>query len=600
MVQAAAVPQKASGGERKAEREDKERLCLIALQEIDALLTDSKQFADPALRVRLWTRAAETISRRDEERAKGLLRAALDETTFVEVSAKELYALRTEIIDAAQQLDDEFAQSLIARLENRSSDGDEAPAVLSRDGIERVSDQSALFLDAAIRRLEANRIPEAVALAKRHIATGYSPRIFPLLAALLDKNPQAYQDVLDFAISQLAVSPRDPNQVLLYGCWLFFEGSSQFGTLSDGTVAISAGQRFDAPPSPPDEDLVRRYLKAAFVALSRFPVEDGGAACGPACSLELKRFAVTQLLGVYAAHEPELGASLQAQIGAPLAAGQTAAPGGPVLNLEAMSVADAIAEIDKIQDVARRDFIYFNAAQRCVYAGDDIDAARALASKLSEDEAKARALDLVTFVYVDRSIERGDVDDALRLARKHLGVDLWSLALARAAKRAADHGDLATFRERADQVARALERAGDKEIRAKVRLYLSAAAISRDALAAFELADAAAKDINELPEFDPGDADIPYTVTVQGRPSRFNFGGSESLLAVAGLLATKDLLRSLELARGFKGEAVRARSVLEVCRTVLASCGSPPKPADPAPSSPDRKASHQPRGRSKA
>jgi hypothetical protein len=549
---------------------------LLALEDIAA---ESKAYDDKVLQIQVQAQVADMLWSIEPERAKDLISSAFDSVDTLKEDIVKRYHLRSEIVAVACRHDPEYASKLIARIDNKS---DENRELLSRESIEKISERGALYVEMAYNLLNEGDQKRAIDLAKRSLTEGRSARFIWFLNELRKRDPAAADGLFLDVLSILRQTSADPNDVLFFGLYLFYPGRIAVGSI-DGQVIVSQGIRFSAAPDPPP-NLVRPYLQTAADVLLRFSVIPGQP--GFAGAVELKRFALQQLLPLFERYTPERAAALRAE----LARLGSPAPPDAVINFSSepfvnvtpdvtsigeCSTTETIAEIEKLTDARERDH-YLCSAAKCAIDRKQIEDARQLATRINNADLRKSLLELIAFFAAQRAIERNNLEEAEKIASSQLNQEKRAVIYFQLASAWLERSDYARANELVNAAITDAAKTEDHAQRARIYIHLAAGIARRDALRAFELTEAAVKDINAAEQFNPADNQIAFLLrTPRGASYRFVFSQGASLLSVMSPLAKSDLYRTLTLARSIRLAALRAHAVIAACRAVLAADKKP-------------------------
>jgi hypothetical protein len=543
-----------------------------ALLALEDLLIESKAYEDKVLRVRIKAQVADVIWPVEPERARALLTSAFEDVLRSSDLTTSRYSLRSEIVAVARRHDVDLAAEIISRFADEAGDKGQT---LTRDSIERISEQGALYLESARDLLREGKQGRALDFARRSFSEGRSAQLIWFLTELRKRDQSAADDLFIESLNTLRQGQADPNDVLYFGLYVFYPGTIAAGVLADGVEAISYGRSFIAAPSP-DIKLVRPYIRAASEALLRFQVTPGKS--GPAGSIELKRFALSQLLLLYDRYEPQLVAAMRADFARlPASAPPPAATSERLLpparyDLSAESI---ITDIERLPNARERDHYLFEAAKRFAERGD-VEGARALAGRISKDDLKQSMLDVLAFKQAQIALRRGEPDEAAKIATSKLRRESRAVIYFLVASAWSERRDYARANEMVNAAVAEGAKIDDKAQRARLYAYLAAGIVKQDALRAFELIEAAVKDINDVEDFNPSDERITFELrTPLDITHSFTFGKGGSLLSALSHLAVVDSYRTITISKSLRSPGPRALALIASCRAMLSSARKP-------------------------
>jgi len=534
-----------------------------ALSALEAILTESKTYDDQTLRVRVGAQVADVLWPSNPARARELVIAAFRDALTLKADLPSRYALRREIIAVARRHNPDLAAELIADLDDKSEESRER---LSRDSLERITERGAHYLESARELLEGGDQNRALALARRSFAEGRSSDFIWFLTSLRQNDQAAADRFFLDALVGLRSGGADPNDVLFFGLYLFYPGRVAAGDLSDGVEAVSYGLNFSAAPAVPTA-LARPYLQAAATALLRFQVTPGQP--GAAGSVALKRFALMQLLPLFQRYEPQLVGEIGAQIAAlgpydttPNTSKETTP------DIAGLSTSETVAGIEKLRSPKERNHYFFVAAKHAIDIGD-FERATALASRIDEPDLKQATVELINFNQARTALKRGELDEASRIASAKLSRERSAIIYSQLASAWLERNNYVRASQEVNDAVAAATKTEDRAQRARVYIYLAEGWAKRDKLRAFELLDAAIKDINAAERFDPIDDRITFKIVTPLATETVVLNQGVSLLSNVSQLAGADFLRVLYLVRELRQASPRALSVIAACRAAL-------------------------------
>jgi hypothetical protein len=569
--------------QKSAEAPDTPRQqALLALEDI---YTESKSYDDLGLRVRVKALLADVLWPVEPDRARDILTTAFDDATAYKQDLSKRRLLRSEIIRVAGRHDREMVKKLIARFDAEKEDESGQPP--PRDSFDRSTERGGLLLDSAMTLLAADDQQGAVSLARRSLSEGRAGRFLFFLSQLMEKDQAAGEKLFLDALAVLRQGPSDPNDLLFYGMWMFYPNSMAVGTLgprapgseiiprASGVEVYSYGMDFSAAP-PKYLSLLKPYLETSAYVLARFEATPGLPESVKA--VELKRFALRQLLPLFEAHLPERAEAMRAELNAlgvppPWAVSPKETPGknaDPRFS-DDLSTVDLITSVKKIPDELERDNIFFQQSLRAYNRGD-FERASALASEITRSNSKESLMTVITYNRAQKEIEKGELDAAEKTATSQLDRVRRAEVYAQLYKAWAERGDMQRANELIAYAASEAAKVDPRSQRAQVYIYLASMVTARDATKAFEFLEGAVGDINAAEKFDPAGSVLLFEMqSPKGSKSMVGFSRSVSLLSVIPPLAKTDLTRAINTSRFLTVPESRALTVIAACRDVLAS-----------------------------
>jgi hypothetical protein len=308
----------------------------------------------------------------------------------------------------ASKHDRELVKTLIDRLDAKKEDENGVPP--QRDSFDRSTERGGLLLDSASILLGADDQQGAVSLARRSLSEGRAGRFLFFLSQLIEKDKAAGEKLFLDTLAVLKQRPADPNDVLFYGMWMFYPNSLAVGTLgprASGLSVYSYGMDFGVA-QPRHPDLLRPYLETSAEILTRFRVIPGPETMK---AVELKRFALRQLLPVFEVYLPERAEALRAELNhlglaPPWAVSPQDVPGvklDPRFAAD-LSPKDVVASINKIPDEKERDNLFFRESMREFNHGD-LERARIFAAEITKPLVKEL---LITGILYKATLNEGE------------------------------------------------------------------------------------------------------------------------------------------------------------------------------------------------
>ena len=387
------------------------------------------------------------------------------------------------------------------------------------------------------------------------------------------------------ALNRLRVDPAPlPSQLLMLTAYPFALG---WVKMLDGRSSSSNG--VGVPPNfTPDLALIRQFLTVAYGVLTR--IADPGTAQLPDAAgryvaamyalklLELKvaefQPALLENWRVMIAQMTTLVAERDRQFLESNVRNDTASP------RERSSVSDQQDQIkstleraERATDISQRDMFY---AQAAMYANNANEPERGLdiAGKIMDLTLRRAVKSWIARVAAERAVSDKRWDDAHRYALEIEAAELRAyvfLQLADGLRKSGDHARAASQLEEAYHQAEAAENSPGK---VKAMLGIANAYATSDFVRGYEVAEAAAKTINQLPRDKPGlDPDDTgwFSVVTYGQGSTSSSGSVEGfdLGRTLANLAKRDLERGLALLRDLDHPALRYTATMTVAESLL-------------------------------
>ncbi|HKY43165.1 MAG TPA: hypothetical protein VJM50_08710 [Pyrinomonadaceae bacterium] len=565
----------------------------IAISLVTTLADEARSFKDQTRRARVQARAADVLWDTDPERARELFRRAWEAAEVVDADTAKKRAeemrrletagepvvvrggpdLRTEVLRLAAKRDRKLGEQFLKVLDEAAEKTrSEAAADQRRNSGFQIGASHRLQL--ARRLVEDGEIERALDFARPALESVNVDSIF-FLSLLREKNAQladaAYANLLARAARD---QNSDANTVSGLSSYLF----TPFLYVSferDGG-ANQNQQREPTPPPAVDDALRNNFLKVAFqILMQPLPAPDQDRTSSGQTG---KYMVIKRLLPVFEQYAADLAPGLRTQMTALASYVPTGMQQGDPRDLtrglqsdgeEGDPLARMQEQLDRARRSEERDAIYTDFAVALSETGDP--RVRDLIDKIENTELRKSVKAYIEFQLADLAIQKKDVAEILRIVKNG---DLTSIqkvwALTSAAKLVA-----ATERSRAVDIleqagAEARRIGGSDPDRARALTAVAVGFGELDRVRSWELLAEVVKAANSAEGFTGEDSRISSRLqtkmmVVMNQASAPDF----DLLALFRHLARADLLRAVQLAKTFTGEAPRAVATLAIARSVL-------------------------------
>lgn len=589
---------------------------MTAINLVNSLADEARSFHDEMLRARVQARAADALWTTEEERARMLFRRAWDAAElgdkelarrFEEDKRRQLERggsialqrppnLRGEVLRLASRRDRALGEELLARLEEERKQQERdaataAPASPQPGHLDALSMQSSHRLDLARELLQSNETERAMRFAEPALQTVTRDSVF-FLTDLREKSPARADPVFAALLARAAADPAsDANTVSLLSSYVFTP-HTVITIGQDGGASINSSGR-TAPPADFPAALRTGFMQMAAQVLLRPPAPaDQDRSSGGRASTY---FMIARLLPLFEQYLPAGVTLLRTQLTAltPDAPEQVRNAGDELLNVGMKSDAGAGGS-DRHQDLLEdnlkkattdeeRDRLYVELAMNA--AGRRDPRAREFAEKVSDAETRARLLAYVDYEAATVAVEKKDVDEILRLARRgemsHLQ-KVWAYTEAARITAKDNRGRAVEILDEAAEESKRI--APDDADRARAVLAIATPLYELDAGRVWSLMPDLVKTVNSVSDFTGEDGRLAVRFQTKHHASlRTSTIENFNLQPVFASLAKTDLNRAIDLAKGFTGESPRAVATLAVATTALADAS---KTAAPKPNAP--------------
>lgn len=565
----------------------------IAISLVTTLAEDARSFKDETRRARVQARAADVLWDSDPDRARDLFRRAWEAAEKVDAEAARKRAeeqkrletagepvvvrggpsLRNEVLRLVAKRDRKLGEEFLKALDEAA---EKARTEAAADGRRNSGFQAGAShrLQLARRLVEDGEVERALEFARPALESVNVDSIF-FLSALREKDAQAADAAYTNLLAKAARDPNsDANTVSGLSSYLFTP--FLYITFERDGGANQNQQRGPTPPPAVDDALRNNFLKVAFqILMQPLPAPDQDRTSSGQTG---KYLLIKRLLPLFEQYAADLAPGLRTQMTALASAvpaefqqGENRAVsrgiqpesegGDPYQRMQ-----ERLKRATKADD---RDAIYADYAIALLADGDP--RGRELIDKIENTELRKGVKAYTDFELTDQAIQKKDVAQILQFVKNGELTSIQKVwALTRAAKlEAAEEGSGAIdLLEQAATEARRIS--GSDPDRARALTAVAAGFAEIDRVRSWELLAEVVKAANGAEGFTGEDSRISSRLqtkfmVVMNAASAPDF----DLLALFRHLAPADLLRAVQLAKTFTGEAPRAVATLAIARSVL-------------------------------
>jgi hypothetical protein len=566
----------------------------VAISLVSSLADEARTFKDQTRRARVQARAADVLWDTDPERARELFRRAWEAAETVDAEnakkrAEEMKRmeseggpvvvrsgpdLRSEVLRLVGKHDRKLGEEFLKALDetNEKERSEAATNQRRNDPSSRVGASQRLQL--ARRLVEDGEVERAMEFAAPALNTVSVDTIF-FLSALREKNAQladsAYTSLLARAVRD---STSDANTVSGLSSYLFTP--FLYVTFEPDGGANQNRQRGPTPAPEVDAALRNNFLKVAFHILMQplaAPDQDRTTSGQTGKYLVIKR-----LLPLFEQFASDLAPGLRTQmtalasyVPAQMQQGENRAvsvgiqpeseEGDPTQRMQ--------ERLDRAKTSEERDMIYADYAVALSQDGDP--RGRDLVDKIENTELRKTVKAYTDFQLVQLAVRNKDVPEITRLVKNGELTSIQKVwALTSAAK-------LVVVQERSratdlldEALAEGRRISGSDPDRARALTAVAVGLAAVDRVRAWEVLSEVIKAANGADAYTGEDSRISSRLQTKMMVVMTNATAEDfDLLAVFRHLARADLLRAIQLAKTFTGEAPRAVATLAIARTVL-------------------------------
>ena len=564
----------------------------IAISLVTTLADDARTFKDQTRRARVQARAADVLWDSDPERARELFRRAWDAAQTVDEEAAKKRAeemkrlereggpvvvrggldLRSEVLRLVAKRDRNLGEEFLKALDEANDKArSDAEADQRRNQGSRLGGSQRLQL--ARRLVDDGQIERAMQFAAPALDSVNQDSIF-FLSTLREKNAQMADAAFNGLLARAVRDPNsDANTVSGLSSYLF----TPFLYVTFDRQGGSNQIRQRGPTLPPEVDASLRsnFLKgAAQILMQPLPAPDQDRTTAGRSG---KYLMIKRLVPLYEQYEPELAPGLRTQmtalasyVPADLQQGENRAVS---VGIQPESGGDPLQRmqerLDRATNAEDRDAIYADYAVSLSHDGDP--RGKDLVDKIENSELRKSVKAFTDFQSVELAIRNKDAAEIARLAKNG---DITSIqkvwALTSAAKMVSSSERSRATDMLEEALAESRRISGSDPDRARALTAVAVGFVEIDRVRSWEILGEVVKAANGAEEYTGEDSRISARLQTKFMVEMSNSTAEDfDLLTVFRHLATADLLRSIQLAKTFTGEAPRAVATLAIARSVL-------------------------------
>ena len=566
----------------------------IAISLVTSLADEARSFKDQTRRARVQARAADVLWDTDPEHARELFRRAWEAAEIVDAEAAKKHAeemkrlqdsgepvvvrggpdLRSEVLRLVakrdRKLGEEFLKALDEAAEKTRSEL-EADQRRNNSGTRVGASQR---LQLARRLVEDGEIQRAIEFAAPALDSVNVDSIF-FLSALREKNAELADNAYTALLARAARDPlSDANTVAGLSSYLFTP--FLYVTFQRDGGSNQNRQRGPTPAPTVDPTLRNNFLKVAFqILMQPLPAPDQDRTTSGATG---KYLIMKRLLPIFEQYAADLAPGLRTQMTAlasyvPGEFQQGANRAVTVGIQPESSVGDPLQRMQERLDHAskseERDAIYADYAVTLTQDGDP--RARDLVDKIENSELRKSVKAYTDFQLAQAAIRKKDVTEAVRLVKNGELTSIqkvWVLTSAAKLLTATERSRAADLLDEALAESRRIS--GSDPDRARALTAVAAGLEGIDRVRAWETLAEVVKAANSAEGFTGEDSRISARLQTKFMVLVTNATAEDfDLLVVFRHLARADLLRVIQIAKTFTGEAPRAVATLAIARSVL-------------------------------
>ena len=589
---ALAQPKKSKANNEEADAEAAQQRT-VAISLVTSLADEARSFKDQTRRARVQARAADVLWDIDPERARELFRRAWEAAETVDAEAAKKRAddmkrmeaeggpvvvrggpdLRSEVLRLVAKRDRKLGEEFLKALDEAAEKQRSEAATNNRNNPDSRPGGSQR-LQLARRLVEDGEVQRALEFAAPALNTVSPDSIF-FLSALREKNAQ----LADGAFTNLlALAARDPNSDAntVSGLSSYLFTPFLYVTFEREGGSNQSRQRGPTPAPDVDPALRNNFLKVAFnILMQPVPAPDQDRTTSGRSG---KYLMIKRLLPLFEQYAADLAPNLRTQMTAlasyvppDLQQGENRAVNVGIQ--PESSEGDPLQRMQERLDHATksddRDAIYADYAVSLSQDGDP--RGKDLVDKIENTELRKSVKAYTDFQLVQAAVRNKDVTEISRLVKSGELSSIqkvWARTTGAKLVLAAEPSRAADMLEEALAESRRISASDPDRARALTAVAVGFGEIDR--VRSWEILGEVVKAANSAEAYTGEDSRVTSRLqtkfmVVMNQSTAEDF----DLLAVFRHLARADLLRAIQLAKTFTGEAPRAVATLAIARSVL-------------------------------
>lgn len=565
----------------------------IAVSLVTSLADEARSFKDQTRRARVQARAADILWDTDPDRARDLFRRAWEAAEIVDTEAAKKRAeemkrletggepvvvrggpsLRNEVLRLVAKRDRKLGEEFLKVLDEAAEKARaEAAADQRRNQGFRTGISQRLQL--ARRLLEDGEVERAIEFATPALDSVNVDSVF-FLSALREKNAQLADAAFTTLMARAARDPNsDANTVSGLSSYLFTPFI--YVSFERNGGANQNQQRQPTPPPAVDDALRANFFKIAYqILMQPLPAPDQDRSTSGHTG---KYLLIKRLLPLFEQHAADLAPGLRTQMTA-LASyvpptfqqgeNRAVSIGIQPDDTESDPYQRMQERLDRATRADDRDAIYADYAVALIESGDP--RGKDLVDKIENSELRKSVKAYTDFALADAAVQKKDVAEITRLVKNGELTSIqkvWALTSAAKIVAASERSRAAELLEQAAAEARRI--GGSDPERAKALTAVAVGFGEIDQVRAWEILGEVVKAANSAEGFTGEDSRVTSRLQTKFMVVMNDANAPDfDLLAIFRHLARADLLRAVQIAKTFTGEAPRAVATLAIARSVL-------------------------------
>jgi hypothetical protein len=537
-----------------------------------SLASDARSFRDQALRARSLARIGDAVWDMDAEQGRTLFRGAWDAAGTADRESKEPLNLRRQVLTVVSRRDRLLAEEFLQKMK---VDQEATRTENSKPSLWALPDALEQRLDLAQSLLRLGDIERALQFADPAL-NSVTISTLDFLTQLREKDPtaadQRYATLLANTGSNVF---GDANSISLLSSYIFTPQTYVVFNPQGG--ADSSWVRSPLPPANVSSRLRLAFFQtAAGILLRPQPPPDQDQSTA---GIAGKYMIVKRLLPIFDLYAPkEIATAMHSQFEA-----LSSMVSLELRRAEDESLQKGIApekslaaeeqplrdQIDRAKTSSERDELHFKLALLALNK-EDLKA-RDYVSKIEESDFRKRAQAYIDWGLAIRAVKKKEIEKALELTRRgelnHIQ-RVWIFTQSAKLLAKTDNERALSLVDEASSEARRIEGSDLDRPRALFGIANALSVIQPSRM--WDTIFDAVKAANSTDGFVGEGAALNLTITSKSQilTSREPVPDFD-IRGIFSEAATDDYERSVELARGFQGEAPRANATIAICRSVL-------------------------------
>jgi hypothetical protein len=570
----------------------------VAISLVTSLADEAKSFKDQTRRARIQARAADVLWDTDQDRARELFHRAWDAAEVADNETAKKQAeemkkmesgpvalrngpdLRSEVLRLVAKRDRKLGEEFLKALDEANQKAREDADAQKRLDPTGADPGAAKRLQLARRLIDDGQIERAMEFAAPALNSINRDSIF-FLSVLREKNAQQADNAFANLLARGASDPlSDANTISGLSSYLFTP--FLYVTFDSQGGANDMRMRGPTPPPAVAPELRNNFLKVAYqILMQPLPAPDQDHSTSGRTG---KYLVIKRLLPVFDQYAADLSPALRTQMTAltsfvpdDLQRGENAAVNRGILPEETVTdpTQHMQERLDRAKTSGERDDIYADYAVSLTEKGDPL--AKELVNKIEDSELRKNVKAYTDFEWTQIAVRNKDAAEIARLAKNGELTSIqkvWAYTNAAKLLVATERSHAVELLDEALNESRRIS--GSDPDRARSLTAVAVGLAELDQVRAWETLAEVVKAANSAEGFTGEDTRMTSMLRTKGMVVMGSGTAPEfDLLMAFRALARADVMRAIQLAKGFTGEAPRAVATLAIARSILEKPGEP-------------------------